>query len=140
MLLCRYCETFYISPVVNEKGAVQRNCEVIEDNVKSSSKACRKFKPTSGFWCDQLNFRTCLEICINRRRNKKGYEAWNYCVKCRQYEQEVKSVVEKFMERKIKRREKPEDTHGWKAKKRVITRRQLQDIAKAEVRKIRRRN
>jgi len=139
MIICRYCEIFYRSPVINEKGNVQRHCEIIEDNVSTNSKACRKFKPSSGYWCVELNFRTCLEICLNRRRNKKSYDAWNYCCKCRQFAKEIQPIVDRYMERKIKRKDS-DNPFGWKRRERVITRRDLKSIAQEEVRKIRRRN
>lgn len=136
---CRYCKTFYDGPVLSsDKGKVKRYCRTNGKEIFNSDRCCRKFIPAKGYTCDLQNFRTSLEVCINRRRNKKGYEAWRPCKKCRQFALEIQPVVDRYMKRTIKRRDS-DSPHGWAMRERVITRRQLKSLATEEVRKITRR-
>ncbi len=136
--LCAYCETWLKAPVVKRSGEdsksgsfAKRNCPVIRKVVISDQPGCEYFNPMRTFFCDSYHHRTSLMECLNRRRNVQGFKQWKPCVECRQFERDIRSIIEEYYleqtkvvpppkQRKIRRRAKAPD----KKKKRKIKRRE----------------
>jgi len=147
---CIYCDYFPSLKTVKkrkEKPDIRR-CHIAKRKVTSErERECVYFTPTTHpFYCDNNNCQLDLIQCIARRRNRKGLTAWDNCRKCRQWDQELRQVVEKYIldmarpkqpipekpKRKLKRR-----------KKRTIKRRAKRTIKRREEkpkRKIKRRS
>ena len=130
---CMYCHEWSSSPIIR-RGSDQdqsshkmifRKCPVTKKQINIDSDGCKYFNPASGFYCDNNQCWLTFIECLNRRRNQKGFGVFEKCKKCRQFDKEIKSIVQDYWidgeqtikpKRAIKRREKIE-------KKRVIKRR-----------------
>ena len=134
---CIYCETWMKSKVRYEetkKGKTKhrRLCKLTDKVIKSSSSACRYFKPKKFFLCESQDIRVGFLMCISRHRkakqnpDKKTNIYWD-CRKCKQFETEIEPICEQFeIKPKIKITRRKKEV----IKKRKITRRPKRKITR----------
>lgn len=125
-LTCRYCATFRKTSNRNIKDAV-RLCPSIRKWVGSDDKACKRFRPSKLFWCDQYGYWITLNECDNRRMpgtmfdNFKNLKCRNSCKRQKfQVDRVIRYSEEYFakvpsLKKKLERKPMPE-------KKRVLER------------------
>jgi len=143
---CSCCLWWTRSKVVqrNNSGFVRR-CIASKKEVKADSEPCQYFNP-GYFQCDKYGCRLTFLQCLSRRRNGKGFLSWEECNDCRQFDKEIRPIIEKYFidmvpivtprnllsenvdsglgsKRTIKRREKRNIKHLDKQKPRKLKRR-----------------
>jgi len=129
MIKCGLCDWFANSPIVTkgDKGTLgKRKCVAKKMRRASDSEACKYFK-ANYFYCDQFNQRLKFEQCLSRRRNPKGFNSYSKCKKCRQFDKEIRPIIEAY----------------WLDMVPIVTPRHLQGQGESDVpplRKIKRRN
>ena len=90
---CAYCKYWIEAP--RSKNKI-KTCPVTNKNISGETTIeCEYFNPES-FHCDANECRLSIIVCLNRRRNIKGFEEWNKCKKCRQFEKEMIGFVSKY--------------------------------------------
>ena len=97
MIQCGNCDWWPNSPIVKidkQKNTV-RKCIAKKRRVRAESESCKYFKPTY-FFCDKYQQRLPFEVCLSRRRNRKGLSGYLPCKKCRQFEREIKEIIERY--------------------------------------------
>lgn len=95
-MTCSYCDWWAKSPVVQKGRSFNtRKCIASDIKIQADSKTCKYFNPIF-FFCDQAGQRLSFIQCIARRRNEKKINAWASCRKCRQFDKEIKAIVEKY--------------------------------------------
>lgn len=95
---CGYCDWFLQSDFVSrgEKGAASvRKCIAKHRRITEDSESCRYFKPAI-FYCDNNNCRLTFEQCIARRRNRKNLIDYQSCKKCRQFDTDIREIVQDY--------------------------------------------
>lgn len=95
---CGYCDWFTQSNVLSrgdKSSLAQRKCIAKGKSVTESSDSCRYFKPIF-FYCDQYNCRLLFEQCIARRRNRKNLNDYLQCKKCRQFDTELRDIIQEY--------------------------------------------
>jgi len=104
---CNLCNHYYKAKVIRkEEGrdsnkkkspSITRTCLASGNKVTLDSAACDYFNPKESFWCDVHNCSLHLLNCINRRRNSKGFKAWERCLTdCRQYQRGISDVISDY--------------------------------------------
>lgn len=116
---CVYCEHWLHSPIrrKDEKGnkTVTRICRAKKRRIKPDSNSCKYFKPNDYFYCDNYNQWLHILNCLQRRRNSKGFKAWDECKKCRQFEMDLKELISDYF---VERNKIVEIKFGRKIKRR----------------------
>lgn len=160
---CQYCKYWIQSKVIrrevkeeNENNKkkksklVKRKCPTKSKKAKpieTTSPACKYFSPES-FWCDHFDCWLTIPQCIARRRNTLKLEVWDRCKKCRQFELEIREIVNDYWinGKAIKEPGEPKKKtqRKWKRDKKIIKRRVKpkkikRRVVKKKVRKIKRR-
>lgn len=127
---CSYCSFWVQSPVIGRDDAtkktkfIRRVCPASLNKVSADHDSCEYFNPASIFYCDLNNHRLTLLECMNRRRNSKGFQAWKKCKRCRQFNNDIKPILEDYFFDCRKVKEVPIET----AKKSGIKRRKKSKI------------
>lgn len=138
---CKYCKWWTRSKVIRretieeEEGKkkkiqlIKRKCPTKSKKAKpveSDSPACKFFNPEI-FWCDKFECWLTIPQCIARRRNNLKLEVWDYCKKCRQFELEIREIVNDYWinGKIVKEPEEPKKKVKikWKKDKKTIKRR-----------------
>lgn len=68
-------------------------------NIESNSKACRRFRPAKIFLCNKLNCRKSLIACLYGHaysKNGKHPSLYPECGKCRQYDNIIRPICERY--------------------------------------------
>lgn len=122
---CGYCHTWSKSPIIGREAGdyssksnhrrINRKCILKKISVDFDSDNCKYFSPANNFYCDKNNHFVSFIVCLNRRFNKKGLDNFEQCKKCRQFDKDIKPILENFWvegnpvikskRRNIKRRE-----------------------------------
>jgi hypothetical protein len=136
-MTCSCCNWWVRSKVISRGSGANslyvRKCIASGKEVKSNSEKCRYFNPTY-FYCDKYNCRLTFAQCLQRRRNDKKFNDWDECRNCRQFDKEIRPILEKYYldrvpvvtPRKLRDYDKKKET----PKKRVIKRRNKPDSKK----------
>jgi hypothetical protein len=97
---CLYCYHFMDSKILNPVRKVGedllKKCKVTKSKISIDSDTCQYFNPVTTFYCDINRQRLHILNCLQRRFNEKNLEDWNPCKSCRQFEQEVKAIIQKY--------------------------------------------
>lgn len=104
MGLCKYCKTFYRSPVFRGEKLHQRRCKTTGKLVQAKNKACPEFILSPLFFCERNAEWVKIEICLNRRKNHTSWNKHIGCKKCNQFMREIVFHYHKESKRKLKRR------------------------------------
>lgn len=143
---CIYCCEWSHSPIIRRETdrsshkMIFRKCPVIKKQIDTDSDGCKYFNPSLAFHCDKNHCFIDFMACLNRRRNPKDLDIFKQCKKCRQFENDIKPIIEDYWLNKkeiikhkmsIKRREKTEAKKGIKRrekKTRKIIKRRAKNI------------
>lgn len=145
---CIYCYEWSRSPIIRRSTdqeqsshkTISRKCPIIKKQINTDSNGCKYFNPSLFFYCNKDQCFIDFIACLNRRRNSKDLDSFNGCKKCRQFDKDIKPIIEDYWlngkeiikhRLPIKRRDKTET-------KRIIKRREKK-IKKTIKRKIKRR-
>jgi len=99
---CTYCDRFYRSkplPRTSDKGEKfdgARLCTTENKMIKSEDEACEYYQPTEGFYCDKWDMRVSPLQCLSRRLNRLGLEGFQDCRKCKQFENNIRQIIEEY--------------------------------------------
>ena len=101
---CVYCYEWSSSPIIrrwsdqdqSSRKVISRKCPVTKKQINIDSNGCKYFSPSLVFYCDKNQCFIDFMVCLNRRRNQKGLDSFNQCKKCRQFEKDVKSIIEDY--------------------------------------------
>ncbi|HUU89010.1 MAG TPA: hypothetical protein VMX17_14845 [Candidatus Glassbacteria bacterium] len=111
---CKHCKHWYSSSVVGKRidedeihekkkkrkkdknfKPTTRRCIITKKKIQSNSPHCKWFNPSS-VYCNENNHPIKISNCLDRRRNEKQMAAWDYCKKCRQFDQEIRDIAETY--------------------------------------------
>lgn len=95
---CGYCDWFSQSNVLtrgDKSSLSKRKCVAKGKQITEDSESCRYFKPVY-FHCEKYNCRLQFEQCIARRRNRKNLTDYLPCKKCRQFDTEIRGIIEEY--------------------------------------------
>ena len=94
---CGMCDWWPNSPItkVDKNKNTVRKCVAKKRRIKATSESCKYFNPTY-FFCDQYQQRFPYEVCLARRRNRQNLGGYSQCKKCRQFEREIREIVEEY--------------------------------------------
>lgn len=98
MIKCGSCDWWANSPIKNRgdrNSATQRKCIAKRSDVSEDSESCRYFKPQY-FHCSENNCRLTFDQCLARRRNTKNLLGYQNCRRCRQFDKEIREIVESY--------------------------------------------
>lgn len=98
MPICANCDWWSQAKIISrgDKGTVTyRLCPALKERVQSQEKSCKYFNPIY-FHCDKNNCRLTIEQCLARRRNPKNLVGFQNCKKCRQFDKEIREIVEMY--------------------------------------------
>jgi len=102
---CLYCNYFAHGDIIRREtnlgekkkpGMVKRKCSAMNKNVALDTDACKYFSPCDTFYCDKNNQRIKMLLCIARRLNRNNLDAFKGCKRCRQFDQEIKPILETY--------------------------------------------
>jgi hypothetical protein len=86
-----------LNPFRKTDEALEKKCKATKSKISADSDTCQYFNPVTTFYCDDNHQRLHILNCLQRRFNKKGLEDWEMCSKgCRQFEQDIKEVIQKY--------------------------------------------
>jgi len=98
MSSCKYCEYFYgqtpIKSSLSKGSTPKRRCKIAKKIIVEDSKICKYFNPTFSFWCEKFKQKLNPIYCLIRRLNKKSFDNWKPCKKCRQFDKEIRPLIE----------------------------------------------
>jgi hypothetical protein len=148
---CLYCEQWIKSPQVfrNADGdkkkskVVIRTCPIKKKKIQSDDPSCKYFIPADHIYCIKNSERIHMLNCLQRRLLRDKYTAWKKCKKCRQFEMDVRPIIEDYhigLERIVRKEEKSlkrrrKNNPGKESDRRVLKRRN----PKSNPRKLKRR-
>jgi len=93
---CSNCHWWCRSDVVKrESNGYTKRCIASKKKVQADSKQCKYFNPTI-FNCDNFGCRLNYNQCIARRRNEKNLLSWELCKNCRQFDKEIRPIIERY--------------------------------------------
>lgn len=151
-MTCQYCDYWYRSPVIRKKNGIWRKCIARKKLRQSVDKSCKYFNMAAFFYCTSNNCQLTYYQCLARRRNEKGFLSWENCKNCRQFDQDVRPIIEKYLldmnptvtpRRLLKVRREQENDSGSvrkiKRRSKDQNRRQIKRRDKPKQRKIKRR-
>jgi hypothetical protein len=99
MATCAYCIHWTESKVVSRGTSnaieISRKCPAALTNVQSDSKSCKYFNPKF-FYCDKKAARMAFIACLSSRRNEKSFTANDSCKKCRQFDKDIREIVQTY--------------------------------------------
>lgn len=160
MITCTYCKHYTNARVLAKIGneLLQKEClenpsyndplfDEDEQGITCDTEACEYMDPAENFFCDELHQRQSPVLCLHRRINQKGMEAYQKCANCRQFEQEVGPYLTKYffnLEQpvkplKLKRRRKREQPDSEPTSEPTLKRRGRRKPRKPEGLKLKRR-
>lgn len=100
MTTCIYCQHFAKSKVVTRKkktdAPYKRKYQYRKKRITSESPACKYLLPVETFYCDVNDNRLTFLQCLARRRNVKNLPDYKQCEKCRQFEREIKEILQQY--------------------------------------------
>lgn len=93
-ITCYYCDRWHKSKQATQE---RRYCEAVKKRIKRTRKRCKFFVPTeASFWCDKHHCHLKLIQCVQRRRNPMSLNKWEKCKRCRQWDKEVRDIIEDY--------------------------------------------
>lgn len=97
MIQCGNCDWWANSPITSRESQkhITRRCVAKLKRIQSDTKSCRYFKPLY-FHCDKYNCRLTFDQCLSRRRNVKNLSGYAGCKNCRQFEKEIREIIEAY--------------------------------------------
>jgi hypothetical protein len=98
MPICANCDWWCKAKILSrgDKGTVTyRKCPALKMRVQSQDKSCKYFNPVY-FHCDKNNCRLTFGQCLARRRNPKNLIGYQNCKNCRQFDREIREIVEEY--------------------------------------------
>lgn len=112
---CVYCHAWVRSPITkksnlqededtNKKSKskrfkhalIERKCIVSKKIMTIDSEACKYFKPAKSFRCNKNNQDVAFIACLHRRFNQDKLSSYEDCKKCRQFDMDIKPIMEDF--------------------------------------------
>lgn len=109
MITCQYCIYFPGSKVIKKESErpIIKECsentdysdplfDEDEHGITVATEACEYFQSSRYFFCDENHQQLDTIMCLHRRVNHAGHEAFECCAECRQFEQEVNPIIQKY--------------------------------------------
>jgi len=143
---CKHCNHWYSSSVIGKRidedeihekkkkrkkdknfKPTTRRCIITKKKIQSNSPNCKWFNPSS-IYCNENNHPIKISNCLDRRRNEKQLASWDYCRKCRQFDQEIRDIAEKYWLNATPINIKTKEEERSKKKKRKLKRRGESEI------------
>lgn len=92
MITCQNCDSWCEAVLLSKK---ERRCLTSGKVVESTTKSCKYFNPIY-FYCDKFQQRLTFNQCLARRRNEKGFASYQDCKKCRQFDLEIREIIQEY--------------------------------------------
>lgn len=99
---CIYCAAWSHSAIIKREHddqdgkMIKRKCAATGDIITIKTESCKYFCPAVCFRCIANNHDIAFLACLNRKRNPEKLDTFEKCRKCRQFDAEVKSIIEDF--------------------------------------------
>lgn len=112
---------------VKSRKVAYKICAYKKRKIQPDTAACKYFKPNARFYCHKYGCWLHILNCLDRRHNPKSFKAYAECKTCRQFEKEIKDIVDDYYinrreviipreARKLKRRKPTPETSPSKRK------------------------
>jgi hypothetical protein len=108
-ITCSYCKYFPGSKITTKEHGklLVKHCSENtthsdplfgkdKQGITVDTEACEYFHPSKYFFCNDNHQQLDTILCLHRRFNHNEMEAYEDCAECRQFEQEVNPIIQKY--------------------------------------------